>query len=68
MAREILAIPEQHLEHVVLVIQAGLRARQHDIPIEVSEGLADWCDQQVEYLERCKADEPSPPTRRKRGG
>lgn len=56
MAKEILAIPEQHLAHVIRVIRDGLfYIDEHSrvpIPNEVEYALRKWCDGEEEYLQR----------------
>jgi hypothetical protein len=53
MAREILAVPEQHLDEVIRLIRLGL-CHSLDYPghfsQEVREHLMRWCDEEEEYL------------------
>jgi hypothetical protein len=48
MAKEILAIPEEHLAEVIRVIRAGLALAA--VSNEVREQLTKWCDAEEEYL------------------
>lgn len=48
MASEILAVPEENLAEVVIIIRAGLNAEE--VSPEVSERLGAWCDDIEEYL------------------
>lgn len=50
MAKEFLAIPEQHLHEVIIVIRTGLAYAT--ISDEVRERLREWCEDEAEYLAR----------------
>ena len=52
MAKEILAVPEDHLAEVIAVIRAGLKATETDGSVSdvTREQLAKWCDEEEEYL------------------
>lgn len=52
MAKEILAVPEEHLEDVIYVIRRGLQSTKKSIDKEVYEQLKKWCDEEEEYLKR----------------
>lgn len=54
MGKEILAIPEEHLEETILVIRTGLL--HSDVKKEVYERLMDWCKSMKEHLEALKKD------------
>ena len=55
MAKEILAVPEEDLEEVIQIIEAGLKAKKK-VSEDVRNGLEDWCLEEREYLKRCKDD------------
>jgi hypothetical protein len=55
MAKEILAVPEQHLEDVIYVIRRGLQSTKKGISKEVVEQLTKWCDDEEEYLKVLQA-------------
>ena len=44
MAKEILAIPEESLNEVIIVIRTGLSYVKDDISDETIEQLKHWCD------------------------
>lgn len=48
MAKEVLAVPEEHLPEVIAVIRAGINAQNPSK--EVDEQLTQWCDEQERYL------------------
>lgn len=48
MAKEILAIPEHHLEDVIHVIRRGLKFTKIDDAVR--ENLTIWCDKEEKYL------------------
>ena len=48
MAKEILAIPEEQLLEVVMVIRAGLQVV--DVSRETFDELTKWCNEEEEYL------------------
>lgn len=55
MAKEVLAVPEEHLEEVIKVIRAGLEhfyygPRHPGVDPEVREQLLKWCDEEEQYL------------------
>lgn len=65
MAKEVLAVPEDHLFDVIRVIRAGLKQEterhagiyanlQADKPLhpDVVEQLTKWCDEEAEYMAR----------------
>lgn len=52
MAKEILAVPEEHLEDVIYVIRRGLSSTKKGIDKEVYEMLTKWCDEEEAYLTR----------------
>lgn len=54
MAKEILAVPEEHLEDVIYVIRRGLSSTKKGIDKEVFEMLTKWCDEEDEYVKRLK--------------
>ena len=51
MAKEILAIPEQHLADVVLIIRRGLEIERSIHP-DCREALEEWCEGEEAYLRR----------------
>ncbi len=53
MASETLSVPEEHLEEVIKVIRAGLKAVR--VKREVSQQLKKWCDEEEEYVERLRS-------------
>jgi len=54
MTSEILAVPEEHLEDVILVIRNGLKSTKpkHKINREVRTQLTKWCKEEEDYLKR----------------
>lgn len=48
MAKEILAVPEEHLAEVIRVIRTGLTFAT--LSKEVREQLTEWCDSEEAYL------------------
>lgn len=55
MAKEILAIPEQFLSEVIMVIRNGLSSTDLSfLSDETVEQLEKWCDEEEEYLNRGK--------------
>lgn len=55
MAKEILAVPEQYVEEVILIIRTGLSNLDYSfLSDEVVEQLEKWCDEEEEYLNRGK--------------
>jgi len=59
MASEILAISEEHLEEVIMVIRRGLDEfyygpRNPGVNPELRKQLLKWCDEEEEYLERLR--------------
>ena len=53
MARETLSVPEQYLEDVIMVIRAGLIAKETDnLNPTVVEQLTIWCNEQENYVKR----------------
>ncbi len=52
MAKEILAVPEQHLADTIKVIRAGLNVASgmKSIHPSVIKNLTEWCDSEEEYL------------------
>lgn len=52
MASEILAVPEEHLEHVISVIIHGLA--ETTVPKKVEKALRKWCKDEREYIRRCR--------------
>jgi hypothetical protein len=53
MAKEILAVPEEHLADVIKIIRAGLEVVAFDrnsVDPEVIEQLTEWCNDEEEYL------------------
>lgn len=54
MAKEILSIPEEYLEEVILIIKTGLL--HSDVKEEVYERLMDWCKSMKAHLEVLKKD------------
>lgn len=53
MAKEILAVPEEHLADVIKVIRAGIEVISFDqdsVDSEVIEQLTKWCDSEEAYL------------------
>jgi hypothetical protein len=59
MAREVLAVPEQHLEDFIKVIRAGLS--HTDVDEEVREQLTDWCDDEEAHLQELAEDSDAEP-------
>ena len=55
MAKEILAVPEEHLEEVILVLRTGLKTAK--VSKEVHERLSRWCDEEEKYIERLKGED-----------
>ncbi len=55
MAKEVLVIPESQLADVVRVIRTGIFMtwRSHISP-ETRAMLLAWCDEEEQYLARCK--------------
>jgi len=49
MAKEILAIPEEHLAEVIKVIRFGLKTYS-EVDAVVEHALNKWCDEEEEYL------------------
>ena len=59
MSKEILAIPEEHLKHVIRIIGVGMNMLNVDhttIPREVFDNLTKWCTEEEQYLERLEDD------------
>jgi ABC-type transporter MlaC component len=52
MAKEILTVPEEHLQEVIDIIRAGLYVIGNVIKQEVREQLTRWCDEEQEYINR----------------
>ena len=52
MSKEILAIPEEHLKDVILVLKTGLRAKHNSIDVVVEYNLKSWIKQQEKYLKK----------------
>ena len=53
MTKEILAIPEQHLQEVIDIIRAGIFSiGVLAVSQEVKDALFQWCDEEEEYLSR----------------
>lgn len=50
MAKECLAIPEEHLPEVIYVIRTGLNKIKHSVKNEVYENLTKWCNETEKYL------------------
>lgn len=50
MATEMLYVPEENLQEVIMVIRAGLN--EVAVSDEVAEGLESWCESEEEYLLR----------------
>ena len=50
MAKEILSVPEEHLEDVIYVIRRGLRSTQRSVHEDVVKSLTEWCDEEEAYL------------------
>lgn len=55
MASETLTVPEEYLEDVIRVIRAGLKAVKK-LPKDVRDNLAEWCDEEEDYVTRLKED------------
>lgn len=51
MAKEVLAVPEEHLADVIRIIRAGLAVVGKVRP-EVGKQLRKWCDEEAAYLKR----------------
>lgn len=51
MASEVLAIPEEDVAEVILVIKAGLRSLGSLVPSPTRAGLLDWCEEFDHYLD-----------------
>lgn len=49
MATEILSVPEDSLEEVILVIRNGLKATK-GLSRETRKQLKKWCDEEEEYI------------------
>jgi hypothetical protein len=49
MASEILVVPEQYLEEVILIIRNGIK-NTNDVPRTVKTNLHQWCDEEEQYL------------------
>jgi len=56
MAKEILAVPEEHLADVINVIRTGLSACAEDVDPAVIHNLSTWCDEEEEYLDQLEPD------------
>lgn len=59
MAKEILAIPEEHLAEVIRVIRAGLKSndgRYLNISVETRVQLEKWCAKEESYLKRLEGE------------
>jgi ATP sulfurylase len=52
MAKEILVVPEEHLQQVIDILRAGLLVVGGAVRPEVKEQLIKWCDEEQEYLDR----------------
>ena len=52
MAKEILAVPEDHLMDVIEVIRAGLGALGDSVDAVVEFNLTKWCNEMEEYVFR----------------
>ncbi|WP_180267710.1 hypothetical protein [Nostoc linckia] len=53
MATEVLNIPEEYLEQVILVIRRGIQKSEEcgGVQQEVIEQLKKWCDEEEAYLQ-----------------
>lgn len=51
MGKEVLAIPEENLREVILVIQIGLK--HVDVSADTKSNLIAWCEGETEYLDSC---------------
>jgi hypothetical protein len=49
MAKEVLYVPEEHLQEVIDVIREGLKAKKQVRP-DVRQALLKWCREEEEYL------------------
>ena len=49
MAKEILAVPEEHLQEVIDIIRMGLDNSLNVTP-DVAYNLKKWCDGEEDYL------------------
>lgn len=49
MAREVLSVPEEHLQEVIRVIRYGLNVAGTSISIETHEQLKKWCEEEEAY-------------------
>ena len=49
MAKEILAVPEEHLKEVIQVIRAGITTTPN-LSEEVAEQLQKWCNDEARYI------------------
>jgi len=55
VAKEVLAVPEEHLADVIKVIRSGLDVVGFDkgeVHPEVVEQLTKWCDEEEAYLKQ----------------
>jgi hypothetical protein len=51
MGTESLAIPEENLKEVIMIIRRGLAQKIDDVSIEVQNQLNKWCDEYEEYID-----------------
>ncbi len=54
MTKEVLAIPEENLEEVIMIIRAGLNTLKASerISKDTETNLEKWCKEEEEYLKK----------------